>query len=164
MQKSKKLARNLPECRMSFVSFFLEKIREIGWCRCLFSLPIRHQPFENMVLPPRLERRAGIRNPLFYPVKLREHEYFHGAGRIESLWYQILFENQAGCRRISSLPRTVGGVVCSKENEEVMIDLKLPVFSGSFCHVGMRGTFLHRIVPGQRGIRPSNVSVPSGWR
>ena len=26
------------------------------------------------------------------------------------------------------MPRTVGGVVCSNENEEVMIDLKLPVF------------------------------------
>ena len=26
------------------------------------------------------------------------------------------------------MPRTVGGVVCSKENEELMIDLKLPVF------------------------------------
>ena len=26
------------------------------------------------------------------------------------------------------MPRTVGVVVCSKENEELMIDLKLPVF------------------------------------
>ena len=93
-----------PEGQDDLLLFWMKSVDPAVFAFCCF-LPGSPPALRTWCSRRDSNAELGIRNPLFYPVKLREHEYFQGGWKkYKDLWYQILFENQAGCCLLYTSP------------------------------------------------------------